>query len=137
MLWNADRFIDSEVFGECFSDVRESCKALGLFEEEESAYYRQSLYESLGELKESSKDGYRRGRNLKRKDGTYLFPFKYVPQGSKIVIYGAGKVGQTFYRQVLFSEWCEIVSWVDRSPKKESEWVCAADKIKDLANCCE
>lgn len=44
----------------------------------------------------------------------YIFPFDKVSKGSRIVIYGAGRVGQTFYNQLLKLEYCQIVGWVDR-----------------------
>lgn len=44
----------------------------------------------------------------------YLFPFAYVPQGSKIILYGAETVGYDFYRQIKTSKYCTIVKWVDR-----------------------
>lgn len=44
----------------------------------------------------------------------YMFPFDKVSKGSRVVLYGAGRVGQTFYRQLLKLEYCQIVGWVDR-----------------------
>ena len=44
----------------------------------------------------------------------FLFPFSIVPQGSRIIIYGAGEVGYDFYRQVITSQYAEIALWVDR-----------------------
>ena len=43
-----------------------------------------------------------------------LFPFASVRPGSRVVLYGAGDVGQTFYHQVAASEYCRVVAWVDR-----------------------
>lgn len=52
-----------------------------------------------------------RGRN----QITYLFPFNKVDKGSKVIIYGAGKVGWEYYEQVTRLQYCEIVLWVDRN----------------------
>lgn len=43
----------------------------------------------------------------------YLFPFDRVKAGSKIVLYGAGRVGHTFYKQIGRIHFCEVICWVD------------------------
>ena len=48
----------------------------------------------------------------------FLFPFSIIPQGCRIIIYGAGEVGYDFYRQVKTSQYAEVVLWVDR----QYEW---------------
>jgi len=45
----------------------------------------------------------------------YLFPFDKVPKGSRIVLYGAGNVGEQFYEQVIETNFCEIVLWLDKN----------------------
>lgn len=49
----------------------------------------------------------------------FIFPFKRVPKGVSIILYGAGYVGQTFHHQLLLSEYCTIAAWVDRSWQRE------------------
>lgn len=60
--------------------------------------------------------------NLKRrvyKDFTmelrYLFPFDKVKRGSKIALYGAGAVGQTYSAQLKKTRYCQVVAWVDKN----------------------
>lgn len=48
----------------------------------------------------------------------FLFPFSIIPQGCRIIIYGAGEVGYDFYRQIKTSKYAEVVLWVDR----QYEW---------------
>ena len=43
------------------------------------------------------------------------FPFQRVPQGKRIVLYGAGKVGQAFYRQLTALSWAEEIIWADQN----------------------
>ena len=45
---------------------------------------------------------------------SYLFPFRLIKQGSKIVLYGAGKVGKDFYFQLRDTNWVELLAWVDK-----------------------
>lgn len=46
---------------------------------------------------------------------SYLFPFDKISKGKKIVLYGASKVGQTYYNQIRRLCYAEVVMWVDRS----------------------
>lgn len=44
----------------------------------------------------------------------YLFPFHKVPQNCRLVLYGAGRVGQTFFKQLKRIDYCKLIGWVDR-----------------------
>ena len=46
---------------------------------------------------------------------TYLFPYEKIPLGSRIVIYGAGDVGQEYLNQVLMTGYAEVVCFLDRA----------------------
>lgn len=37
-----------------------------------------------------------------------------IKEGSKIVLYGAGKVGQAYYKQIRVNKTYDIVAWIDR-----------------------
>lgn len=50
-----------------------------------------------------------------RNEIVYLFPFNKVDKGSRIIIYGAGKVGLEYYEQVTSLQYCEIIQWVDKN----------------------
>lgn len=45
----------------------------------------------------------------------YLFPFDIVPAKSKIILYGAGAIGQLFYQQIQRIEYCTVIVWVDKN----------------------
>lgn len=45
----------------------------------------------------------------------YLFPFEKIKYGSKVLIYGAGDVGQEFLQQMLLTHYAEVVGFVDRA----------------------
>lgn len=47
-----------------------------------------------------------------------LFPFQKVVQGSRIILYGAGKIGQKYYHQIEGSGFCNIIGWVDKNAEK-------------------
>lgn len=45
----------------------------------------------------------------------HLFPFEKIPQGSHIIIYGAGEVGQWYLSQMRQTEYAEIVAVADKA----------------------
>ena len=45
----------------------------------------------------------------------YLFPYESVPRNSRVVIYGAGRVGRSFLRQMLRTGYAHVVCLMDRS----------------------
>lgn len=48
----------------------------------------------------------------------YLFPFEKIPKKSRIIIYGAGILGQEYLKQMFVTEYCKVVGFVDRSYDK-------------------
>lgn len=45
----------------------------------------------------------------------YLFPFEMVEKDSRVVIYGAGKVGSSYRNNLLRSDYAELVGCIDRN----------------------
>ncbi len=65
----------------------------------------------------------------------FLFPFEKVPYGSRVLIYGAGKVGREYLQQLLITEYCTPVAFVDRAFEAFPPMVIpiyAPQKIKEL-----
>lgn len=50
-----------------------------------------------------------------------LFPFEYVGQESKVIIYGLGEYGKSYIEQILATKWCEIVGVTDTDTSKRVE----------------
>lgn len=48
-----------------------------------------------------------------------IFPFKEIPRGARIILYGAGYVGRVFRYQISLSEYCFVAAWIDRAYPKE------------------
>lgn len=44
----------------------------------------------------------------------YEFPYSKVPQNAKILIYGAGTVGQTYLHQLSLTKYCHVVCMIDK-----------------------
>lgn len=51
----------------------------------------------------------------------YLFPYRLINKGSKIILYGAGKVGRSYYEQIKKNEYCDVVAWVDSNAYKKDK----------------
>ncbi len=48
----------------------------------------------------------------------YVFPYESIPGGAKVVLYGAGRVGQSYYQQIRAGAYCELTGVVDRNARK-------------------
>lgn len=59
----------------------------------------------------------------------WLFPFDKVPYQSKVILYGAGEMGQDYYLQIKKTNWCRIMQWIDREGKRYRE---KGFKVEDL-----
>lgn len=55
---------------------------------------------------------------IPRERNQYLFPFSSVKEDSNIVLYGAGKVGETYWKQIKHTAYCNVVTWVDKNADK-------------------
>lgn len=65
----------------------------------------------------------------------YLFPFEKVPAGSKILLYGAGNTGTEYVKQILLTDYCQIVGVIDKNAKNIPPMVVpvyAIDAVKKL-----
>lgn len=45
----------------------------------------------------------------------YLFPFDKIKSGTRVILYGAGRFGQTYYKQIMNSKAFIFVAWVDKN----------------------
>ncbi len=43
----------------------------------------------------------------------YIFPYNRIPYKSHILLYGGGKVGRSFYKQIKRTEYCYLDAWID------------------------
>lgn len=58
----------------------------------------------------------RQKKALQEKD--WAFPFCQFEKGKTIVLYGAGKIGSSYYFQLTHSQFCKEVIWVDKQHEK-------------------
>lgn len=49
---------------------------------------------------------------------TYTFPFDEIPANSRLILYGAGVVGKSYYNLIRWTNMSQIVGWIDRDYRK-------------------
>lgn len=45
----------------------------------------------------------------------FMFPYEKVRGGAKIIIYGAGMVGKSYFRQIRHNHYCNLIAWCDKN----------------------
>ena len=51
----------------------------------------------------------------------YMFPYSEIEKGKRVVIYGAGKIGQEYIAQLRENKYCPISFVIDENAEKKSE----------------
>lgn len=54
-------------------------------------------------------------------DYRYLFPYEKIPPRSKVLIYGAGLLGQEYLKQILITKYCDVVGFIDKNYEEYSD----------------
>lgn len=78
----------------------------------------------LGKIIEKSKETF-----------LYRFPYDMLPEGKKIVLYGAGRVGEDFYKLLRMTEYCQIAAWVDKSAPLYRKQGLQVQNREDIKQC--
>lgn len=118
-LWNLGKFKNTEVYENLYNALKnEWFKELGVTDYNYSYFYDRTNYERLKDICSMTCSEYERKEIVRNMSGMFLFPFELVDKFSKIVLYGAGKVGCAYYRQIQYTKYCEVTAWVDRDYEK-------------------
>lgn len=64
----------------------------------------------------------------------YIFPEPEIIQNKKVIIYGAGSVGRSYYSQISRYKTSDIVAWVDKKPEKYNYEYIKVENINILLN---
>lgn len=57
-------------------------------------------------------------------------PFTKIKRGSKVILYGAGDVGNDFKEQIEATNYCTLILWVDKNYQQKGEGIRAPEEIK-------
>ena len=63
----------------------------------------------------------------------WIFPFGKVDKGSRVILYGAGKVGNSFYKQIEKTAYCNVIAWVDKNFEKYDDCILSPHVIGKMA----
>ena len=59
----------------------------------------------------------------------WKFPYEKIVARSKVIIYGAGKVGESFVKQIEMNGYCDVVLWCDKFYFTKDERVVSPQEI--------
>ena len=78
-------------------------------------------------------------RRIDKRYNTYRFPYEAVRCGSRVVLYAAGVVGESFYEQLYMTHYARMAFWVDKradrlneqfkQKNKEHYWISGLDRL--------
>lgn len=53
--------------------------------------------------------------NIDIDNSTFVFPYEKIKPYSRVIIYGAGRVGKQYYQQLTRGNYAQIVAWTDKN----------------------
>lgn len=59
----------------------------------------------------------------------YVVPYEKIKRSSRLILYGAGRVGKAYYKQLLLTQFCTLVAWVDQQGSQVDPNVCLPSEI--------
>ncbi len=66
----------------------------------------------------------------------YRFPYDLIPEGKKIILYGAGRVGEDYYRLIKMTNYCQLVAWTDKNAahyRRQGMTVSDMEEVRSLS----
>lgn len=77
-------------------------------------------------------DKWKKARNREKRAKCWRFPVESISPDSRIVLYGAGKVGKDFYDFIQKTRYCQLIAWVDAEWEKIGQPVVSLEQIRNL-----
>lgn len=74
-------------------------------------------------------------QNRAEQETQYLFPYSQIEKNSRIMLYGAGKVGRAFYHQIKKTQYCHIEAWVDKKERMYDGYTIYKPEEADWEKC--
>lgn len=119
-LWNLMKLAGIPDFDRLYGQLKTGwLRELDILDKDEAFFYNKADHLRLCRLLELNAAQYSFYQGLAAGNGDFLFPFELVEKGSRIILYGAGRVGCSYYRQILYSGYCRLVAWVDKDHQEK------------------
>ncbi len=128
-VWYLQSMHDKQAFYNCYMYIREYMEPEFRFMEFREGFlcssdivlrYHQVLELEFDDLLFLLMEEKNRALQKKAEKG-WLFPYNRIPRNCRLIIYGAGEVGQDYRRQLVQTEYCSKVYMVDRNYKRYME----------------
>lgn len=131
-LWNLKKFENTAVYEEVYELLKQKgFKAFDILGHDEEYFYCLSDFNRMRDICHISCTEYKERESIREAGGKYLFPFECVEMHTDIILYGAGEVGKTFYRQIEYTKYCNVVMWCDKNHSRYGEEVESPVNIKN------
>lgn len=133
-------FHSYESFSALYSELKKALfEELDLFHNDKDYFFDENIYEQIRTIQEKDFTEfvfekfsfYRREYKKLTKPAIIQKPYENIPEGSRIILYGAGRRGQKVCGSIICDKYCKIVAWVDRKPSG-SKLVASIDEIAGL-----
>ncbi len=133
LLWNLETLAEWETYRLFFEKTKRECaQRFHLNDYVDSYFYDQNLYKRYLQLETYTPEEFlmEQKNEVRRKSYAYIeeiqqkqwiFPYKKIKKGTRLVLYGAGAVGKDFYLQAIRDRYCDVVLWVDKK-RQNTEW---------------
>lgn len=136
-MWYADGLMTLESFSELFYYLKNhALKTLDLLDTPKEEFYALGYFRWCHQISKFTLEEYLfdrlNSREVFRYESDQLFPSIKVKEGDKIILYGAGNVGKSFYIQNLIQRHCDIVLWADRDFEKMGNLVKSIDEAENV-----
>lgn len=63
-------------------------------------------------------EGYLKDQQAALAERSWVFPYHIIEKGKVVILYGAGRIGACYYKQLSDSHFCREIFWVDKDYKK-------------------
>ncbi len=132
-IWYLGSLHSFEAYRDCYMYLQMVFEPeIGVLEHDRDYYFMKELFDWYKGLMASSLSEHLFQKNerltdqleqMKRRqedlsDRTWIFPYRLIQKGKNMVLYGAGKMGASFYTQLIDSQFCESILWVDSNYQK-------------------
>lgn len=142
--WYLKTMNSSKAFKNCYIYIQRVIEPeMGILSHSQEYYFEKKYYEKYGKIINLTLEEYfferekiyskllleqREKINEQRKilerraleEKAWVFPYRLIEKGKTIILYGAGKIGKSYYSQLIDSQFCKEVIWVD---KKYDEYI--------------
>lgn len=71
----------------------------------------------------------------KKESFQYRFPYHLIPEGKEIVLYGAGRVGEDYYKLIRMTDYCQLAVWTDKSASVYRKQGLQVADVEEIMHC--